>query len=260
MRLHSPITPAFFSFALSFVALVSGFARQTPEVQVDLANHQFSIGDLLQMRHIGLSEPSLIHALKNPDPEVRWLAAVKLQEDKAVEAIPEVRQALAVEKTPRARVNISVALGLLGDPGGRDELKKLCADGSFPPEFRLYAVAYMFDLGVKRDEGCLHVAEQMVQIVDADYRTIGYRSKALELLPRFRGLTSEESQQVFQLVAGRLNDPEPTVRMQAAQSLVALENAAAIPYLETAIAKEQQEAVRPALEEDLRKLQEIGKR
>jgi len=212
-------------------------------------------GDLLREHNIGLTEPALIAALKNPDSEVRFLAAMKLSEDKASDAIPEVKQALATERVPRARVNIAVALGLLGDPGGRDELRRLCADGGFPPEFRLYAAGYMFDLGVKKDEGCLHATEEMVQEVNADYRSAGYRITALGLLPQFGDLTSEESSKVFQIVVGRLNDPEPTVRMAAGQSLAALHSAAAIPYLETAIAKEQEEAVRSVLERQLRKLQ-----
>jgi HEAT repeat protein len=90
-------------------------------------------GDLLREDHIELTKPALIRALKNPNPEVRYLAAMKLAEDKATDAIPEVKEALAAEKIPKTRVNIAVGLGLLGDPGGRDELKKLCADESFPP-------------------------------------------------------------------------------------------------------------------------------
>jgi hypothetical protein len=84
-----------------------------------------------------LTEPALIAALKNPDPDVRFLAAMKLSEDKATDAIPQVKEAIAVEKVPRTRVNMAVALGLLGDPGGHHELKRLCADTGFPPEFRL---------------------------------------------------------------------------------------------------------------------------
>lgn len=83
---------------------------------------------------------------------------MKLAEDKAIDKIPAVKQAPVVEETPRVRVNIAVALGLLGDAEGHDELKKLCGDKTFPSEFRLYAVRYMFDLGVGNDEDCLHAA------------------------------------------------------------------------------------------------------
>ena len=47
-------------------------------------------------------------------------------------------------------INIALALGLLGDQLGRDELKKVCAEEEFPSEFRMYAVRYMFNWGAVR--------------------------------------------------------------------------------------------------------------
>lgn len=243
-----------FTLILLVLLIPNTAAQQIPEVQV--ASVRLSrFGDLLREHSIDLTERALVRALKNPDSEVRFLAAMKLAEDKAVDAIPAVKQAMAAEKTPRTRVNVAVALGLLGDPDGCDELKKVCANGDFPPEFRLYAVRYVFDLGVERDEDCLHAAEEIVQVVDSENRTVADREAALELLPRFRNLTSDESKKIFQLVVYRLHDPEPTVRMAASQSLVSLGNAAAIPYLEAAIAREQEEGTRSVFELNLKKLQ-----
>jgi HEAT repeat protein len=239
---------------LLFALIPSTSAQETPEVQVG-SGRLSRFGDLLREHNIDLTEPALVRALKNRDSEVRFLAAMKLAEDKAVDAIPAVKQAMAAERTPRTRVNIAVALGLLGDSGGRDELKKVCADGDFPPEFRLYAVRYMFDLGVERDEDCLHAAEELVQIVDSENRTVADRDSALELLPRFRNLTVDESKKIFELVVDRLHDPEPTVRIAASQSLASLGNAAAIPYLEAAIAREHEEGTRSVFEANLKKLQ-----
>jgi len=236
---------------LASTSLVAGQSSENQAHSIRLSR----FGDLLREDHIELTKPALIRALKNPNPEVRYLATMKLAEDKATDAIPEVKEALAAENIPRTRVNIAVGLGLLGDPGGRDELKRLCADESFPPEFRLYAVRYMFDLGVEKDESCLNAAEAIVQMVDADYHTAGDRITALELLPQFRGLTPEDSKKVFELVVGRLDDPEPTVRMQASGALVDLDDpAAAVSSLETAMAKEKEEPVRSAFEKDLEKL------
>lgn len=243
-----------FTLSLLFVVISSASAQQTPEIQVDHGK-LFTFGQLLQLHHVELTEPSLLRALKHPDATVRGLAAMKLAEDKAADAIPAVKQALVVEKTPRARVDIAVALGLLGDSGGRNELRKACADESFPSEFRLYAVRYMFDLGVEKDKDCLRAAEEIAQIVDADYHTTGYRVSALELLPRFRNMTADESKTIFQLMVDRLDDLELTVRMEAGQSLATLGNTAAIPYLESAIAGEQEGSVRSALELDLQTLQ-----
>jgi len=238
---------------LSFMLIPKTSAQQTPEAQV--SSVQLSrFGDLLRERHIELTEPALLLALKNPDSDVRFLAAMKLSEDKVSAAVPAIRGALAVEKVPRARVNIAVALGLLGDKSGRDELKKVCADGDFPSEFRLYAVRYMFDLGVEKDEDCLHAAEEIARIIDSENRSVGDRCSALELLPRFQNLTADESKKTFQIVVDRLHDPEPTVRMEASQSLASLGNAAAIPHLEAAIASEHEESIRSVFELNLQKL------
>ncbi len=213
----------------------------------------FRYGDLLRAHNVDLTEPALIQALKNSNSDVRFLAAMKLAEDKAVDAIPDVKQALAAETVPRTKVNLALALGLLDGPGGVKELKKLCSDTNFPAEFRLSAARYMFDLHDEKNENCLHAAEQIVQVVNPD--TIGNRVTALSLLTRFKDLSSEESQEVFRLVAERLNDPEPTVRIQAGQSLVSLGNPGSIALLREAVAREKDEAVRPTLERDLASLQ-----
>jgi HEAT repeat protein len=236
------------------VTLPGAVAQETPGAQIGSVRLS-RFGDLLREHHIELTEPALLQALKNRDPEVRFLAAMQLAEDKAADAIPEVKEALASEKVPRTRVNIAVALGLLGDPGGHEEMRRLCADQSFPPEFRLYAVRYMFDLHVENNSDCLHAAEQIVATVDADYHTIGHRNMALQLLPQFRDLTPQESEKVFQLVVGRLDDPEPTVRMQASQALVDLgKPATAVRYIEAAAGKEKEESVLRVFEKNLEKL------
>jgi HEAT repeat protein len=242
----------------SFAVVSSIVAQRAPEVKVG-SGAPARFGDLLREHNIDLTEDALLVALKNTNSEVRSLAAMKLQEDKAVDATPAIKEALAAEQVPRAQVNIALALGLLGDRSGRDELKKVCADGNFPPEVRLYAVRYMFDLGVERDEDCLHAAEEIVQIVDAENRTVGDRISALELLPRFRNLAADESKTTLQLVVDCLHDSEPTVRMAASQSLASLGNAATIPDLEAATAKEEEESVRSVLELYLKQLRTKAK-
>jgi HEAT repeat protein len=212
-------------------------------------------GDLLTENHIELNKSSLVRALTNSNPEVRYFAAMKLAEDKVIDVAPEVKHALAIEKVPRTRVNLAIALGLLGDPQGRNELNTLCADQNFPLESRLFAVRYMFDLHVDNDENCLHAAEQIAGIVNSDYHTAGYRITALELLTHFHNLRTEDFEHIFQIVAERLSDPEPTVRMQASQSLIEVgDPAKAALYLRAAMANEKDEAVRSMIEKNLKKV------
>lgn len=191
---------------------------------------------------------------------MRYLSVMKLAEDKVVGAVPAMKAALASETVPRDRANIAFALGLLGDPSGRDELKRMCADESFPSEFRLYAVRYMSDLGVERDEGCLHAAKDIAKLVDSGDRSVGDRVTALELLARFRNLTSAESQSVFDLLLHGLNDPDPYVRMQASGAFATLGDRNAIPYLEAAISQEKDEDIRTILTINLKTLQQKMKR
>jgi HEAT repeat protein len=181
---------------------------------------------------------------------------MKLAEDKVVGAIRAIKAALAAESVLRDRVNIAFALGLLGDPSGRDELKKICADESFPSEFRLYAVRYMSDLGAGEDEGCQHAAMEIAKLVDSGNRSVGDRVTASELLARFRNLTPEESQRVFDLLLHGLNDPDPYVRMQASSAFATLGDRKAIPYIEAAISQEKDENIRIPLTINLKKLQQ----
>lgn len=115
-------------------------AQQAPP-KIEVGGRLRTFGELLRERNVELTEPALLAALNSSDADVRYLSAMKLAEDKVVGAVPTMKAALAAESIPRDRANIAFALGLLGDPSGRDELKKMCGDESFPSEFRLYAVA-----------------------------------------------------------------------------------------------------------------------
>jgi HEAT repeat protein len=235
---------------LSCVMTPRIFAQQAPETQVG-SGRPATFADLLRAHNIGLTEAALLRALKNANSEVRSLAAMKLEEDKAIDAIPAIKDALAAESVPRARVNIALALGLFGDPVGYDELKKVCADKDFIPEFRLYAVRYTFDLHSQND-ACLRAAKE---IVESKGSSFGDRISAIDLLPQFQNLTTEETGEILKIVFTCLDDPEPVVRMAASHALVSLGDASAVPILQSAIAREQDENIRSVYEMDLKKLQ-----
>ena len=81
----------------------------------------------LQSRDVQLTKPALINALKSTDGEVRYLAAMKLAEDKAVEAVPAILDALAAETLPVTRTNIALALAHMGEERGFSTLEDTCA-------------------------------------------------------------------------------------------------------------------------------------
>lgn len=163
-RMHPHLLACLFSF----VVALNAFAQKAP-AKIDGGRFR-TFGELLRERNVELTEPALLAALNSSDVDVRYLAAMKLAEEKVVGAVPAIKATLAAETVPRDRANIAFALGLLGDPSGRDELKRMCADESFPSEFRLYAVRYISDLGVETDEGCLHAAKDIAKLVDSGKR------------------------------------------------------------------------------------------
>ena len=131
------------------ILVVGLLALQAASQQVPEVGHAklYTYGELLKQHNIPLTQSALVIALKNADADVRYLAAMKLAEDKRVEEVPAIREALAAETVSRDRVNMALALGLLGDESGVTELKKTYADANVIPEFRLYAIRYV--LGVR---------------------------------------------------------------------------------------------------------------
>ena len=258
VNMRARMHPILLACLFSFVVALNAFAQQAPP-KIEVGGRLHAFGELLRERNIELTEPALLAALRSSDADVRYLSAMKLAEDKVVGAVPAIKAALTAESVPQDRANIAFALGLLGDPSGRDELKRICADEDFPPQFRLDAVRYTFDLRVERDEGCLHAAEDIAKLVDSGNGGAGYRVGAFELLARFRNLSSEESQSVFELLLHGLNDPNPYVRIGASSAFATLGDRNAIPHLEAAIAQEEDE-IRIPLTINLSKLREKMKR
>jgi HEAT repeat protein len=236
-----------------FWAILQSASSQQPPVAGSVKLYRY--GELLQEHGVELTRSGLLNALGNSDSSVRYLAAMKLAEDKTADAVPAIEQALAVEKVPRSQVNLALALALLGDQAGNTELKKICTDREVPSEFRLYAVQYMFDLHVQKDEDCFKAAED---VIESKNTRLGDRVSALGLLSRFRGLTAEEARDVLRLVAVSLADPELVVRMAAGQSFAGLGDPSAIPYLEAAVKRESDESVRSVLKSALNKLREVS--
>ncbi|RZU43082.1 hypothetical protein BDD14_4702 [Edaphobacter modestus] len=67
---------------------------------------------------VDASEPSLIAALKNSNPEVRSLAAAELAEKHEDLAKPAIENALSAETNTRARIDIAASLVSMSDPVG----------------------------------------------------------------------------------------------------------------------------------------------
>src|SRR5262245_31105044 len=90
-----------------------------------------TVEDLLRKHHIALTRAAVVDALKNDDPEVRWLAAHKLVDDGATESIPAIAEALAQEQIPATQVNLAYALARFKEEKGFAALLRICHSKNF---------------------------------------------------------------------------------------------------------------------------------
>lgn len=210
-------------------------------------------GELLKRHNIQLTQPALVDALRNADPEVRGLAAQKLAEDKAKAAIPAIKDALASEKVPWTRMDIAFALAQLGETAGFDTLEDNCGNRDDGSGIRAQSAEYLLRFN-RASATCLNAVLDMLENGGN-----GDKMQAASLLPQFHNLSPEDSERVFVGLVRALHDSYPLVRLEAGRALADLGDIRAIPELRKAAANEQ-EAFRPQMEDDLRILQEKMRR
>jgi hypothetical protein len=209
-----------------------------------------TFGELLKRHNIQLTQPALVDALRNTDPEVRDLAANKLAEDNAAETIPAIKDALASEKVPWTRMNIAFALAVLGESTGFDALEANCRNHGLPAVIRTRSAGYTINLN-HESPVCLRGALDVLESGSNDDRM-----EAASLLPGFHNLSPEDSEKVFAGLRRALHASHAAVRLQAGRALADFGDRRGIPELRDAIAAEQEQDIRPQLEQDLRILQE----
>jgi HEAT repeat protein len=207
-----------------------------------------STAGLLKVHHVDLTTESLVRALKNPDAQVRYLAAEKLAEDNKREAIPSIAVALTAESAPAARVNIAYALAMLKDDRGVTALNAQCENSDIPGFLRVRAAGYLLNL---HSESCL---DSILGILESGADPDS-QSQALSLLPEFHRASNEDSQRIFDLVVKGLAEQTPAVRIEASITLGRLRNTSAIPYIESAMGNEKDEAVRSQMQAAIEALQ-----
>ena len=204
-----------------------------------------TFGELLKRHNIQLTRSALVDALRNTDPEVRDLAANKLAEDKAVETITAIKDALASEKVPWTRMNIALALAGMGESIGFDTLEDNCKNKGTSGAIRTRSAEYLLRFN-RHSTACLSGVLDLLK-----GGSNGDRIAAAELLPRYHNVSKEDSETVFTGLVEALHAPAPAVRMAAGQGLADLGDARGIAELERAIAGDQEQVVCSRLEEDL---------
>lgn len=226
------------------------FSQSSQEGFVVLTGPGPTLEEQLEQHHIALTQPALVAALRNSDPEVRDLAAQKLAEDKATETIPAIEQALKSESIQGTKLNIAFSLAQMGNDQGIATLTRTCSNSAVNTGLRLRAASYMLDLD---NDVCFAAVNGVLQSRDVD--DASYRMVALSLVPRFKHIPKEQSQELFRSVIKCLADVDRAVRISAADAFANLGDATAIPYLKNAISTEPDETVRGMIENALQQLQ-----
>ncbi|NJL28541.1 MAG: HEAT repeat domain-containing protein [Thermoanaerobaculia bacterium] len=193
---------------------------------------------------IGMTRAELLRALQHEKLEVRWLAAGKLSDDDAKEAIPDLKKALAADKGWMNKINIGVALAWLGDASGLAALRETCRSAE-PKYLRIFAARYLIE---KDDTTCFDALLEILTKTDIDAK-VG----ALGLLPRYKA-THDYQQKSSKYIVAALADKSGHVQKAAISAVGSLGNEIAIPALEAAANQESDEDMRAALHAEIARL------
>src|SRR6266581_1042592 len=124
--------------AITFTLVAMSLNSLSQEGPLTQSGKFVTFRDALRTRHIELTKQALVEALRNPDAQVRYLAALTLAEDKATDTVPAILDALKSEKEPETRTNIAFALAELGEQRGFATLRSTCDTHDVPAYIRLY--------------------------------------------------------------------------------------------------------------------------
>jgi HEAT repeat protein len=212
---------------------------------------------VLRSHHLKITEQDAIAALGSDNSGERVSAADVLSSHWPKEAVAPIEAAMLKESDQLTRVHLAWDLAKLGDDAGRGMLVSECHAASEWGTTRMLAARWMSEL---HDDSC---ADSIIEVLrlDSDPQDTMSKVEALNLVPTFvRHPTAMDSGGIVALVENALDDPAGSVRLTASQTLVRLGDISAIPHLQAAVAKEQEEAIRSAMSSDVKHLQELKKK
>jgi len=241
MRLNRVLVSVVFAFLVSASTLPQS-DRFVGEGQPE------TVEQALQRHHVALTKSSLVAALRSQDAEVRRLAAQKLSGDGAKDTVPSIIKALEAETVPLDQLNIAFSVAALGGEKGLATLRNTCEDTAAPGSIRMLAAQLMQNL---HNDYC---RDAVLDILRSDGDPDA-RIAALSIVPTWQHLSEDDSRMILDLVVRAMGDQASGVRMTASSTLGRLGNVSAIPFLQTALAKEQNDACRLEMGMDLQRLQ-----
>jgi hypothetical protein len=189
---------------------------------------------------IDTSEPSLIAALKNSDPEVRSLAAAELAEKHDDGGRPAIENALSAETNARARIGIAASLMNMGDAVGAKILNRMCTDASLAVEDTV-SVVQQIAMANHPTGICADVVLDAVEHASQDYE----RMDLITIFPLiYKNVSKEKAGRMVTNAQNLLQSQDVTARIRASQALAEMGSIASIDLIRTAIINEASPDIR----------------
>jgi HEAT repeat protein len=230
---------------MAFILAMGTVAAQSGSSATSGALKPFA--ESLRSHGIEISEPSLISALRNGDPEVRSLAALKLAEDHHFGATPSIEAALSVERVPSARIGLASALWTLQDPKGADHLRSMCSDSSLS----IYVIVDVVRSLNVINESSAPCAGFILSYLDT-HKDSESRSVALwAFSSMYRWVPRGDADRMAAMLQEMLRAQDPSVRLGASHALVEIGQHSFAQAISDAMSKEQYPNVRASLQRDL---------
>jgi HEAT repeat protein len=202
---------------------------------------------------IDLSEPSLLDALSNTSPRVRWLAAGQLLAGHHVDATSAIERALSVERDPMTRVGMATSLAGFHDPQGIEHLQTMCADTTVPIQ-PLISAAQSLENFNSSNAGCTDVLlDDLTNDRDKDYR-----NTTVTLFPAlYKESTPEQAARIVNVIETVLADKtqDSSVRLVAGNTLAEIGSPSSQDAMMQAISQAENPVLRKSLERNLSALE-----
>ena len=203
----------------------------------------------LASRHVSSDLPSLRNALKNPDREVRGVAAGVLAEIGDVRSIPLLKEAIRVEQNPYVKINLSSALASLQDLQGNAALIGTCGNRNEAGPLRLTAATQVLRTG--DSISCLGSVVDILR----DDPSPPNRELGLQYLRRVTFAPSSLLSELREVLVASLSDPAPINRQYAGESLYIFGDCSTIRAFQRAVQVEKEEKTKDHMQDDLTRLQ-----
>ncbi|HTS55132.1 MAG TPA: HEAT repeat domain-containing protein [Burkholderiales bacterium] len=251
-----------FFAALSSLVVATGLLGQTdgfPELmheQRDNKVYTVTTGRALELHGYALTRESLVRALRDPDAQVRSMAADELAKRGDKEAAPSILEALSSEKAIGTRVWMANALLKLGVAEGTSELRAICGPTTASYYPRLVAAGDLLGAG---DATCRDQVIDMVRSMSTLESTLRESLLVYGLTlftGRFAPMFQPKAAEVREVATTLLADKVRGVRMAASNALGEHGDAASLQALQEAAEAETEDVVRVRMLTNVKILQD----